>query len=172
MDNKVPDNIILIGMPAAGKSTVGVLLAKRLGFDFIDTDLLIQKRHGLLLHQIIENRGMQAFLDLESQIILELEGRHRIIATGGSVIYRPLSMQHLQSLGTIVLLEVDLDSLQNRLTDLNSRGVVRAPGQTIRDLFEERNTLYQKYSQLSIATGNLSPGQVVESIVDGISGRL
>lgn len=158
-------NLILIGMPAAGKSTVGVLVAKRLGYDFIDTDLLIQKKHGRLLHQLIRELGLEPFLDIEARTILSLGGCGQVIATGGSVIYRPGSMEHLRAIGTIVFLDTDLESLRLRLTDMDGRGVVRAPGQTIEALFAERQPLYRRYSRLTITTTGLNPGQVAENLI-------
>ncbi len=164
-DASAHSNLILTGMPAVGKSTVGVLLAKRLGYDFIDTDLLIQKRHGRLLHQLIRRHGMKRFLDIEAQTILSLGGSGQVVATGGSVVYRPRSMRHLQAMGTVVFMDIDLESLRRRLTDMDGRGVVRAPGQSIADLFAERLPLYRRYSRLTIATAGLNPGRVAEKII-------
>ncbi len=162
-------NLILIGMPAVGKSTVGVLLAKHLGCDFIDTDLLIQKKHGRLLQQLIREQGMERFLDLEAQTILGLEGTGQVIATGGSVVYRPRSMRHLQAMGTVVFMDIDLESLRRRLTDMDGRGVVRAPGQSLATLFAQRQPLYKQYSLLTVATAGLRPGQVANKIIEALA---
>lgn len=157
-------NIILIGMPGAGKSTIGVLLAKRLGLDFLDTDLLIQRGERRFLQQLIERRGPDEFLDLEARYIQALEPEHSIIATGGSVVYRPQAMHHLGALGTILFLDIDRTTLRRRLANLDERGVVRLPGQGIDALYAERRPLYHRYAQITIAAGGHSPEQVVQAI--------
>ena len=160
------NNLILIGMPAVGKSTVGVLLAKRLGFTFVDTDLLIQRSEGCLLQELIGRLGTHGFCDLEAAHVCKLAAEQSIIATGGSVVYRPETMDHLECLGTLIWLTIDLDGLVSRLEKLDERGVVHLPGQSIEQLYEERIPLYQKYAQISVDTSRKTPDQVVQSVLE------
>jgi shikimate kinase len=162
------DNIILIGMPAVGKSTVGVLLAKRTGYGFVDTDLLIQSGEQRQLHQIIEANGLTAFCDLEASYIRRLEARRTIIATGGSVVYRKEAMAYLRTLGRIVFLDIELPELKRRLMDLAKRGVVCTPGQTIDDLYVERQPLYRKYADTTVSCTALLPEAVVAALISVI----
>ena len=148
------DNIILIGMPASGKSTVGVVLAKLLGRDFIDTDLLIQRREGLRLSEIIRLRGVDGFLAAEEAACLSVEAKNCVIATGGSVVYSPAAMAHLKAGGRAVYLEVAYDALAGRLSDIRGRGVVLRPGQTLRQLYDERTGLYRQYADLTVPEGD------------------
>ncbi len=161
-------NIILIGMPGAGKSTIGVLLAKRLGLDFLDTDLLIQGGEHRLLQQLIREHGAQEFLDLEADYIQSLRAQRTVIATGGSAVYRQKSMQHLAALGLIVFLDIGHSALTRRLADLDGRGVVRLPGQSIATLYAERRPLYRRYAQMTIDTTRLSPEKVVQAICERV----
>lgn len=147
------DNVILIGMPASGKSTVGVILAKLLGYDFIDTDLLIQREAGLRLSEIIKSEGLAGFLAAEERACLSLEADRSVIATGGSVIYSAAGMAHLRSIGTVVYLEVGFDALRLRLHDIRGRGVALRPGQTLEDLYAERTPLYRRYADLTVPEG-------------------
>lgn len=163
--NATGDNIILIGMPAVGKSTVGVLLAKRMGYGFIDTDLTIQSGEQRRLHQIIEARGMAAFCDLEASYVQRLEAHRTVIATGGSVVYRRQAMAHLDNLGIIVFLDIEPGELKHRLVDLGQRGVICAPGQTIDDLYSERQPLYQKYAKATVSCSALTPEAVVTGLM-------
>jgi shikimate kinase len=158
-------NIVLIGMPGAGKSTVGVLLAKQMAFDFIDTDLLIQRSAGRRLAQIIRQHGLERFCDLEAAHICGLQLRQTVVATGGSVIYRPQAMVHLRSLGHLIYLHISPDPLKRRLEDLQDRGVVFVPGQSLDDLYAERLPLYQKYADTTIQTDGLSPPATVGAIL-------
>ncbi len=157
----VSDTIILIGMPAVGKSTLGVLLAKRLGLDFIDTDLLIQVGEKKQLQQIIQHSGVDGFCDLEERYILKISARRAVIATGGSVVYRHRCMAHLRKLGRVCFLDIDLPALKERLGNLDSRGVVRVPGQTIDMLYAERQPLYQRYAQITLPCSGLTHEQAV-----------
>ncbi len=143
-------NIVLIGMPGAGKSTVGVVLAKKLGFRFIDSDLVIQEKYGKLLHELIEENGVEGFWKIENDVNASLDTDKSVIATGGSVIYGTEAMEHLRKLGTVVYLKLPLEEVAQRLGDLNARGVTLMPGQTLPDLFEERTPLYEKYSHMVI----------------------
>lgn len=159
------NNIVLIGMPAVGKSTIGVLLAKRLGLTFVDTDLLIQHGEGCLLQELIGRLGTDGFCDLEAAYVCKLSAEQSVIATGGSVVYRAETMDHLKCLGTIIWLTIDLAGLTSRLEKLDERGVVRLPGQSIEQLYEERIPLYRKYAQISVDTSRKTTDQVVQSVL-------
>ena len=160
-----PDtNLVLIGMPGVGKSTVGVLLAKATSRDFLDTDVYVQAREGRSLQEIIDREGIASFCRLEERHILSLSCRSSVIATGGSVVYYPAAMRHLASGGVIIHLILDLPALERRLTNLDSRGVVMAPGQSLRQLFAEREPLYEEYAQYTIHCGNRSHEEIVEEI--------
>ena len=142
------DNIVLIGMPGVGKSTVGVILAKMIGYQFIDADLLIQKQEGKLLHEIIAEKGTDGFIEIEERVNASIEASHTIIATGGSVVYGKKAMEHLSRIGTVVYLKVPYDTLEKRLEDIKGRGVVLKEGQTLRTLYDERTPLYEKYADI------------------------
>lgn len=144
------NNIILIGMPGCGKSTIGVVLAKNLGFRFIDSDLLIQEREHRLLHEIITQDGLVAFNQIENQVNASIETTSSVIATGGSVIYGTEAMQHLKEIGTVIYLRLPENLLTERLGDLNQRGVSIKAGQTLHSLYEERIPLYEKYADITI----------------------
>ena len=144
-------NLILIGMPASGKSTAGVVLAKLLGYSFLDTDLLIQNRESSRLHEIIADRGVDGFLAAEEAACLSVQAERNVIATGGSVVYSEAAMAHLKSLGCVVYLEVELETLTGRLKDIRGRGVVLRPGQTLAELYAERVMLYEKYADLTVS---------------------
>lgn len=161
-----PDkNVVLIGMPGAGKSTVGVLLAKVLSRQFLDTDVYIQAREGRRLQDIIDTDGMEAFCRLEERYMVGLERTRHVIATGGSVVYGDAAMTHLRLGGVIVHLDLSLEALRRRLTDLDTRGVVMAPGETLEQLFEERQPLYRHYADLTVNCEGLTHEQVVSHIV-------
>ena len=158
------DNIILIGMPGCGKSTVGVVLAKRLGYGFIDSDLRIQEREKRLLSQIIAEEGLDRFNQIEEEVNASLEADHSVIATGGSVVYGPRAMEHLASLGTIVYLKLPYREVEERLGDLRERGVSFRQDQTLWDLYRERVPLYEKYADVTVDGSGLPLRQVVEKI--------
>jgi shikimate kinase len=164
MKNMDSKNIVLIGMPAVGKSTVGQLLSQKIGFDFIDTDDLIQTGEKNTLAQIIQARGMDTFLEIESQYLMGLSCSRSVISTGGSVVYKPKAMAHLSKISRVVYLEIGLDHLKTRLSDLASRGVAIGPGQGITELYQERICLYERYKDIIIHCGMLTPQQVVEQI--------
>lgn len=144
------DNIVLIGMPGAGKSTVGVVLAKRLGFRFVDSDLVIQEKYDRLLHELIEEYGVEGFWQIENDVNASLNQRRSVIATGGSVIYGSGAMEHLREIGTVVYLRLPYEEVAERLGDLNARGVTLMEGQTLLDLYQERIPLYEKYAHRTI----------------------
>ena len=161
-------NTILIGLPTAGKSTLGVVLAKIRQCDFLDTDILIQKREGKRLEEIIRDIGQDAFLDLEGDVCASLNVKNTVIATGGSVIYRPFAMEHLKKLGTVVYLKISLKSLKERLGDVKSRGVVLKEGQTLDDLYEERVALYERYADIVVEEGERPFDEVLQDLQEAI----
>lgn len=162
------NNVILIGMPGAGKSTVGVVLAKKLGYRFLDSDLVIQEKCGKLLYQLIEERGEAGFLMLENEINVRIRGDRMVVATGGSAVYGKEAMAHFREIGRIVYLRLPYEELKERLGDLHERGVVIKEGSTLKDLYEERILLYEKYADLTIDCG----GRDIRSIVEEIVGHI
>lgn len=158
-------NIVLIGMPGSGKSTVGVLLAKALQRDFLDTDVTLQAKEGRGLQEIIDQQGLDFFRRVEERHILSLDCRACVIATGGSVVYYPAAMAHLASSGVVVHLDLDLPSLTKRLTNLHSRGVVRIACQTLNDLYEQRKPLYRKYAQVTVPCAGRTHEEIVDAII-------
>ncbi|MEY8356268.1 shikimate kinase [Lachnospiraceae bacterium 54-53] len=163
MKNK-PDNITLIGMPASGKSTVGVLLAKRLGYSFVDVDIVIQEQEGRLLKEIIAEKGQEGFLEVENRINAGLRVQHSVIAPGGSVIYGKEAMEHLKEISTVVYLKLEYQEVEERLGNLVDRGVVLKDGMTLRDLYEERTPYYEKYADITIDEAGLDAGKTVDRL--------
>ena len=161
------ENIVLIGMPGAGKSTVGVVLAKHLGCRFVDSDLVIQEKYGKLLHELIEEHGVEGFWKIENEVNASLALEGSVIATGGSVIYGKEAMEHLRMIGQVVYLKLPYEEVAERLGDLNARGVTLMPGQTLRDLYEERTPLYEKYAHVTIDCS----GKVLRDVVMEIARR-
>ena len=157
-------NIVLIGMPGAGKSTIGVVLAKNLGYAFIDSDLLIQDREHMLLHEIIDRYGLDRFNQIENEVNASIRADHSIIATGGSVIYGQEAMMHLKSIGTVVYLKLPYEELEERLGDLNERGVSIRRGQTLASLYEERVPLYEKYADITVDCTDSNIRKIVKKI--------
>lgn len=143
-------NIVLIGMPASGKSTVGVWLAKQLGFQFIDTDLIIQQQSGKLLHELIAAHGMAAFVELENRTCAALNADRAVIATGGSAVYGKEAMAHLKQIGKVIYLKISYETMTARLGDYVNRGVVLPAGYTLLDLYRERAVLYEKYADFTV----------------------
>jgi shikimate kinase len=159
------NNIVLIGMPAVGKSTIGVLLAKRLGRYFLDTDVYIQAIVGKTLQQIIDEQGLEKFCEIESQHISCIDKENCVIATGGSAVYSERAMAHLKANGTIVYLQLPLEMIKKRLTDLNIRGVVMSKNQTLDDLYTKRTPLYEKWAEITVQCQGLSHEEVIEKII-------
>ena len=143
-------NIILTGMPGAGKSTMGVILTKTLGLHFIDTDIVIQERAGRLLQEIIDTEGPAAFLAIEERTILSLRCRDTVIATGGSVVFGEKAMEHLKADGVVVYLDLSFEEMERRLRNITTRGIVLLPGQGLRDMYDQRVPLYEKYADITI----------------------
>jgi shikimate kinase len=162
-------NVVLIGMPGVGKSTVGVLLAKRLGYAFIDTDIYIQVREGRSLQELIRAHGAEEFCRIEEDHILSLAVDYHVIAPGGSAVYRPKAMAHLKANGVAVHLDISVERLKRRLEDVDARGVVIAPGQTVASLYLERLPLYLAYADATVPTDDLTPDQVVGRVLDALS---
>lgn len=144
------NNITLIGMPGVGKSTLGVVLAKVLGYQFLDADLLIQKQEKKRLFEIIDEYGPEEFMQIENRVNSSIETENTVIATGGSVVYCQEAMEHLKSIGTVVYLKVSLKALSKRLGNLKGRGVLLKEGQTLEDLYKERIPLYEKYADIVV----------------------
>ncbi len=157
-------NIVLIGMPGAGKSTVGVILAKVIGFHFIDSDLLIQEQEQCLLKDIIERDGLEGLIAIEEQVNKSIQTEHAVIATGGSVIYGAEAMEHLRSIGTVVYIRLSFETINQRLGNIKQRGVVFREGQTLQSLYEERCPYYEKYAHIIIDAEGLDTEEVMEAI--------
>lgn len=162
-------NIILTGMPACGKSVTGVVLAKSLNMQFIDTDLLIQQRACKSLQQILNEDGMAAFKQIEEDVLCSLEVSGTVIATGGSAVYYEKAMEHLKENGTVVYLEASLDTVKKRLKNIKTRGVAMKKGQTLEDLYGARVPLYKKYADVTVHTGDAPMERTVENIIDALS---
>jgi shikimate kinase len=158
------ENIILIGMPACGKSTIGVNLAKLSGYDFLDSDLLIQRREGKLLRDLIREKGIEGFIAIENQVNQSLQVHGCVIATGGSVVYGAEAMEHLRKLGTVVYLKLPLAELEKRLGSLERRGVVCRGGSTVAALYEERTPLYEAYAHTIVEAEGCTVDELVEEV--------
>ena len=161
-------NIVLIGLPSAGKSTIGVILAKTLGMNFIDTDITIQENIGRLLQTIIDEDGPERFLEIEEQTILGLRITNAVIATGGSVVYSDAAMNHLGSDSFVVYLKISFEEMRKRLKNIKTRGVVMIPGQSLHDMVNQRTPLYEKYADVTIDCSNEDFESVVEEVVEKI----
>ncbi|MBC8441577.1 MAG: shikimate kinase [Deltaproteobacteria bacterium] len=166
---KTKKNIILIGMPAAGKSTIGNLLAQKIGFDFLDSDDLIQSKEQKTLAQIIIEKGLDQFLQIEESHIVSIRCKNHVIATGGSVVYSQKAMEHLSKISTIIYLSIPLDILLKRFSDMTSRGVAVKSGQTIEDLYKERTPLYDNYCDIKIDCGSMTAEQVAKRAMKYLS---
>ncbi len=169
-----PTNIVLIGMPGSGKSTVGVLLAKMAGLSFVDTDVLIQKDQGRALQDIVDQDGYLKLREIEEKTILKLDCRNHVIATGGSAVYSQAAMDHLKKNGVVVFLNVDLQTLFARVQDFDTRGLAKRPDQGVADLFQERHALYRKYADLTIDCEGIPHEQVCAKIIvqaEALKGR-
>jgi shikimate kinase len=166
-DNR--SNIILIGMPGSGKSTVGVILAKATVKNFLDTDLLIQQVEKRTLQDIVDADGHMALRAVEERVLLGIDCRNQVIATGGSAAYSEPAMNHLKRLGITVFLHADLEALRARIHNYETRGLAKRPEQSFQDLFTERLALYQRYADITVAGSQLSQDQVCDQIVEQIA---
>ena len=158
------DNIVLIGMPGVGKSTVGVVLAKALGYNFVDADLVIQQQTGKLLCELIAEHGTEGFLEIEDGVNSSIEGHKTVIATGGSAVYCAKAMEHYKEIATVLYLRVSYETLEERLGDLKNRGVVLNDGQTLKDLYDERTAYYEKYADVTVNEEGLSIRETIDAV--------
>jgi shikimate kinase len=166
---KNPSNIVLIGMPGSGKSTVGIVLAKLTSCHFVDTDILIQTSQGRTLQDIVDTEGYMVLREIEERILLKLDCFDHVIASGGSAVYSHAAMTHLKSNGVVVFLKVELPILESRIHDFATRGLAKRPEQSIEDLFEERFVLYTKYADVTIECKDFTQEEVCEDIISSIS---
>lgn len=164
-----PSNVVLIGMPGSGKSTVGVVLAKRISLNFVDTDVLIQIREYRTLQDIVDEDGHMALREIEENVLVGLDCKNYVIATGGSAAYSHPAMTHLKKDGIVVFLNVDIDTLRSRVADYDTRGLAKRPDQTFEELFEERYVLYQEYSDIQIDCASLTQEEVSREIHTAIT---
>ncbi len=163
-------NVTLIGMPGAGKSTVGVLLAKSMLMDFVDTDLLIQRKYGMSLCDFIEKYGEEEFKKAENDVIASLDCENTVIATGGSAVYGDEGMKHLSDISSIVYLKVPVESLEKRLSNIKTRGVVMKKGESVEELFERRSPLYNRYAEITVDCSLLKAEECVDAIIEKLNG--
>ena len=162
------ENIIFIGMPAVGKSTVGVVVAKRLGCQFIDTDLLIQEEEEKLLREIIAEKGIDGFLEVEDRVNAKVNVRNTVISPGGSVVYCENAMKHYKEIGTVIYLKASFDTINKRLKSAKNRGVVLREGQTLKDLYEERTPLFERYADVTVPEDGLSLEETIDKVLEAL----
>ncbi len=160
------NNIILIGMPGVGKSTIGVILAKIMGYRFVDADIVIQEQEGRLLKDIIAQEGVDGFIKIEDRVNRNLNMKKAVIATGGSAVYGKNAMENYKETSTIIYLKLDYEALDDRLSDIKGRGVVLRDGQTLKDIYDERTKLYEKYADIIIDEGSLDVEKTVERLLE------
>ena len=163
------DNIILIGMPAVGKSTVGVVVAKRLGYRFIDTDILIQEEEGKLLKDIIAEKGIEGFLEIEDRINANVIAKHSVISPGGSVVYCENAMKHYKEIGKVVYLKASFETISRRLKNARKRGVVLRDGQSLKDLYDERVALFERYADVTVCEYGLKLEETIENVLKALT---
>lgn len=163
------DNLIFIGMPGSGKSTNGVVLAKVLGCDFLDADILIQNEKGMRLDEILDEFGPDGFNKVEEEVLSGIDLSDSVIATGGSAVYGEKAMKHLRSIGTVIYLEIAYDDLKKRLGDLKKRGVSIKEGQTLYDLYMERKPLYERYADVTVNVTNQSIRESIDKIKEELA---
>lgn len=163
-------NVIFIGMPASGKSTIGVVVAKHLGYDFIDSDLLIQKQEKRLLKDIIADVGNEGFLAIENQVNCDIKAERAVISPGGSIVYCQEAMEHFKEIGTIIYLKVSFETINERISNAKNRGVVLKEGQTLKDLYDERTCLFEKYADCIISEDGLSLEETIDKVLESLKG--
>lgn len=163
------NNIILVGMPSCGKSTLGRLLAKELHYDFLDTDEVIIRLNGCPLRDILDAQGVDGFIRVEEEAVCTVQAQNSVIATGGSVVYSEKAMAHLKAMGKVVYLRLSFEEMDRRLGDLHARGVAIAPGSTLQDLYDERTPLYEKYADITV---NIINGNSVRQSLQNLLGQL
>ena len=168
---RIVDNIILIGMPASGKSTVGRLLAEELGMDFVDVDKVIEAREGEPLQRVLDRLGLEEFLDAEFAAICALDCRGTVVSPGGSCVYRQRAAEHMRALGTVVYLRLSLEEIETRLNNLATRGVALAPGQTLADLYAFRTPLYENCAHITVSADGRSPEDTVRLVKQALAAR-
>lgn len=164
-------NLVLIGMPGSGKSTIGVILAKRTSHDFIDTDLVIQNVEQRSLQDILDKDGYLALRETEARVLQSLDLDNHVISTGGSAVYSDAAMQHLKQKGICIYLDVSVETLRARITDYDTRGIAKRPGQSFVDLFEERTRLYRRYADITIKADALNQDDVCSAILSALAGQ-
>ncbi len=162
-------NIVLIGMPGSGKSTVGVVLAKVLGYEFIDSDIVIQQHEGMLLHEILKTKGLDGFLEIEGEVNASINVDNSVIATGGSAVYSEKAMKHFKGQSTIVYIKLSYETLVSRLGDLRERGVALKDGMTLKELYEERCPLYERYADVVVEPQDLTVEQTMYEIKEKLN---
>lgn len=163
------NNIILIGMPGVGKSTLGVILAKVLGYKFMDTDLVIQEEGKCILSEIIDKLGVEEFIRRENKIVSRINVNNTVVATGGSVVYGEDAMKNLKSIGIIVYIKQDFETIQKRVENIHGRGVVLKQNQTFKDLYNERIKLYEKYADITIDQGNRDVENTLKLVIEQLN---
>jgi shikimate kinase len=164
-------NLVLIGMPGSGKSTIGVILAKRTSHHFVDTDLVIQNVEGRSLQDILDQEGYLALRETESRVLQGLDLDNHVISTGGSAVYSDAAMQHLKRKGICIYLDVSVETLRARITDYDTRGIAKRPDQSFADLFEERTRLYRRYADITIKADALNQDEVCSAILAALAGN-
>lgn len=162
------NNIVLIGMPGVGKSTIGVVLAKILGYKFLDADIVIQEREGRLLKDIIEEEGIDGFIKIENDVNAGIDTNKTVIATGGSVVYGEGAMKHLKQIGKVVYLQVNLEQLNERIVSIKGRGVVVREGQMLKDIYDERTPLYEKYADIIVNEDGCTVEETIEKVINAL----
>lgn len=162
------ENIILIGMPAVGKSTVGVVVAKRMGYKFLDTDILIQEKTGKLLREIIAEKGPEGFLKIEDEINASVDVKNTVVSPGGSVVYCENAMKHYKKIGKVLYLKVSFEEINKRLKNAKKRGVVLRDGQTLKNLYDERVMLFEKYADITVCEDGYSLEETIDNVLEAL----